>query len=197
MSDATPDWQEIRDRLAAAGDALARGGLPSEEERARTLEARRLQLARRPEAPRSKEQPLELATFFLGGARFGIETRFVREFTRLEGWTRFPGGPPFLAGVFNLRGDVLPLVAITTLLSVEDARPHDEARRVLILGQDAPEIGLLVDREDVVALVDAAELRRPLRPRGGGCVRGTIRDGLTVLDGERLLDESLFGQEST
>jgi purine-binding chemotaxis protein CheW len=197
MTRAGPDWQAIRDRLASADDALAGGWRMSDEARARTLEARRQQLARRPEQPRVQERPLELATFSWAAARYGIEARFVREFTRLEAWTRFPGGPPFLAGVTHLRGDILPLVTLSALLGRADPGTREGGRRALILGLEAPEIGLLVDREDVVLRVDAADLRRPPRARGRDCVRGVLRDSLTVLDGERLLDESLFGQEST
>ena len=61
---------------------------------------------------------LEVATFTLSGERYAIETRYVREIVALADFTPVPGGPSVLFGVVNLRGDVLAVFDLRSLLGL-------------------------------------------------------------------------------
>jgi purine-binding chemotaxis protein CheW len=94
-----------------------------------------------------------------------------------------------LAGVINLRGAILPVFDLRALFGV---RPEGAAEwsRVLVLGDERPEFGLLADAAFAVSTVRAGELCEP-PPWSGGlgrdCLRGVTSDGLIVLDSAGLL----------
>jgi purine-binding chemotaxis protein CheW len=49
-------------------------------------------------------------TFVLAGGEYGVDILRVQEIKGWEGVTRVPHTPPFLLGVMNLRGTVVPVV---------------------------------------------------------------------------------------
>jgi len=54
--------------------------------------------------------PGQYLTFLLAGEEYGIAILRVREIVECGAVTRVPGTPPFIRGVVNLRGTVLPVV---------------------------------------------------------------------------------------
>jgi purine-binding chemotaxis protein CheW len=55
------------------------------------------------------DQPQYL-TFSIADEEFAVEIPWVREIIEYDTLTRIPGTPPFVRGVFNLRGEVLPVI---------------------------------------------------------------------------------------
>jgi purine-binding chemotaxis protein CheW len=55
-------------------------------------------------------RPGQYLTFSLAGEEYGIAILRVREIVECGAVTRVPGTPPFIRGVVNLRGTVLPVV---------------------------------------------------------------------------------------
>src|SRR5262245_7556429 len=49
-------------------------------------------------------------TFFLGDGEYGVPVRKVREIVKLAPITEVPNVAPWLKGVINLRGKVIPIV---------------------------------------------------------------------------------------
>lgn len=143
-------------------------------------------------SPASASAPtpgLDLLTFTLGATVYGIEHQYVREVTPLVSVTPVPGAPEFLTGVTNYRGQVLGLFDLRGLLGIA-AGVVDDFSRVLVLGLDAPEFGLLADRADETLRVPLADIQAaPDLPQAGGrtLYRGIVESGLIVLDGNRLL----------
>ena len=156
------------------------------EERARRLARREVQA---PEPP-----SIDLLTFALGPIRYGIDYRVVREVVRLVSVTPVPGAPDFLLGVTNYRGQVLALFDLRGLFGVP-AAPLNDLSRILVLGDDAPEFGLLADRAEAttrVALADIQPTPDVSGTAGQNFYRGVASEGVIVLDGDILLrDERL------
>jgi purine-binding chemotaxis protein CheW len=57
-----------------------------------------------------KEKPIQFLTVRLGADEFGIALGSIREIVPVSVLTRVPGNPPWVRGVCNLRGTVLPVV---------------------------------------------------------------------------------------
>ena len=97
-------------------------------------------------------------TFRLGEDAFGISILAVREILEYQPLTPVPRTPPYLRGVLNLRGAVVPVIDLALCFgqSATDVR-----RRTCIVIVDAPlpgqnrDIGVLVD--EVHAVIDVAE----------------------------------------
>lgn len=62
--------------------------------------------------------------FALGGARFAIELRWVREVITLGFVTPVPGAPAAISGVVNVRGSLTPVLDLVTICA--DDIPEDE-----------------------------------------------------------------------
>ena len=99
---------------------------------------------------RGDESGVPHLVFRVGENRFALGLADVSEVSRPAGLTPVPGMPPWLAGVANVRGDLVPVVVLGDLLGVAAAA----AARALIVVRPAAEddegVGLLAD--DVVGI---------------------------------------------
>ena len=89
-------------------------------------------------------EPLELISFRIADQEFCLDIMAVRE---IRGWTAatpLPHSPPYVRGVINLRGAVLPILDLKTRLGLGVSEPS--ARSVIIVVHiDKRLVGLLVD----------------------------------------------------
>jgi purine-binding chemotaxis protein CheW len=95
-------------------------------------------------------ETLELATFYVGDLLVGADIRQVEEINRQMDVTPLPHVPPFVLGVLNLRGNVVTVVDLRTILGV---KPDGQSRpsHNVIIRFEGERIGLAVDRiADVV-----------------------------------------------
>jgi purine-binding chemotaxis protein CheW len=152
------------------------------------LDARARQLARVADAPPHAGDVLELVGFVLAGESYGIESRFVREVARLSRFTPVPGTPPYVLGITSLRGEILALFDLRPLLGVV-AEGVTDLGRIVVLGEQRREFGLLADFASEVLHVPVASLAQPEARWGRASVRGVSPDGVIVLSGEALLND--------
>jgi len=99
---------------------------------------------------------LEFVAFRVGAQEFCIDIMGVRE---IRGWTQatpLPHAPPYVRGVINLRGAVLPIVDLAMRFGLGLTEPTP--RSVIIVVQVHQQvIGLLVDAvSDILTVVEAA-----------------------------------------
>ena len=114
---------------------------------------------------------LEVVTFDLGGESYAIATRHVRRVVKLERLTSIPGTPEPLVGVINLQGEILPVFDLRVLFGIVRQGPT-EWSRVVVLGEDRDEFGVLADSTQEVRTVRLDELFLAPGPgRGGSPVR--------------------------
>lgn len=113
------------------------------------------------------EQPVEAAsgskaetragkylTFFLGNEEYGLEILKVREIMGMMEITAIPKSPPYIKGVVNIRGKVIPVVDLRLKFSLEPAEATDQTCIIVVDIGDL-EMGLIVDR--VSEVLDIAE----------------------------------------
>jgi purine-binding chemotaxis protein CheW len=152
------------------------------------LEARARLLARVPDEPPRAGEVLELVVFVLAGERYGVESRFVREVARLTRFTPVPGTPAFVLGVTNLRGEILALFDLRQLLGVVSEGVTDLGR-IVVLGENRREFGLLADSASEILFVPSTSLAQAETGWGRAYVRGLSPGGVIVLSGEALLSD--------
>ena len=96
----------------------------------------------------------ELIAFRIGDQEFCVNIMSVRE---IRGWTpatSMPHAPPYVLGIINLRGAVLPIVDLSLRLGMKPAEPT--VRHVIIVAQVGPKVvGLLVEAvSDILTVTD-------------------------------------------
>jgi len=103
-----------------------------------------------------------LVVFRLGSEKYGIPLAYVRELGRVPKATPVPRLPAFVAGVANLRGNVVALVDLRTVVGAAASPGDDPAgRRMMVVSVDGVAAGLLVDGVEGVVEVDG-ELDPPV-----------------------------------
>jgi purine-binding chemotaxis protein CheW len=154
--------------------------------------ARRLARVTGDVAAAQPAERLEVVTFALSGERYAIETYAIREIVPLAGFTPVPGGPRHLFGVINLRSDVVAVFDPRPLLGLEQ-RSISDLCRVIVMGIERAEFGVLVDAADEVIAFAASTLFDPLAlAERHSFVRGVATDTLVVLDGRLMLNDARF-----
>jgi len=158
------------------------------ESRRDTLASRARLLARVPAEPPRPGEMLELVVFVLAGERYGIESRLVREVARLTRFTPVPGTPAFVLGITSLRGGILALFDLRQLLGVVAVGVTDLGR-IVVVGENRREFGLLADSASEMICVPRAGLAQSETAWGRAYVKGVSPDGVIVLSGEALLGD--------
>lgn len=137
----------------------------------------------------------QVLTVQLGEEQYGLPILQVQEIRASAPVTPVPNTPPYLRGMMNLRGAVIPILDLRARLGVDHTpRPARSVIVVVDVGQRVA--GLVVDAVSDVAAV-TAEASAPLPSVGiapGGYVKGLIKEGerlVMVLDLEATLGTDL------
>jgi chemotaxis signal transduction protein len=164
-------------------------GPESATARAREILHERARQLSRPIANASTTKRVDAVSFSLGRERYAVDARQVFAVFRLESLTPLPGARPPVAGVTPWRGDVLTVLDIRSLVGATPTALDDLAR-VIVLGNERPELGLLADRIDDPLQLDAGSVH-PLSAdrasRGSEILRGVTSEAVVVLDAHALL----------
>ncbi|MCA9677375.1 MAG: chemotaxis protein CheW [Kofleriaceae bacterium] len=88
--------------------------------------------------------------FALAGARYAAELRWVREVITLGFVTEVPTAPAGLAGIFNLRGTIVPVIDLPALLGIGPPATPRQGDGALLLEADHAVAALRVDTIDEV-----------------------------------------------
>jgi len=92
-----------------------------------------------------------LLIFDLDGARFGVDASRVLESIWLPELTPVEEAPPWITGVFSLRGRIVPVVDLRLRFG-HPARTYSTDDRVVVLDSDRVPLGVIVS--DVIEVVD-------------------------------------------
>ncbi len=107
-------------------------------------------------------QPLEVLTLDLEGEIFAIEAIYVREILDLVPITDVPHAMPFVRGLINVRGKVVPLADLRVKFGMEQRPPTVDTRIVVIeldLDDEPVTVGIRADKVHEVTEVAAAALQ--------------------------------------
>ena len=128
---------------------------------------------------------LQYLTFQLGNETFAIGILAIREIIEYGALTEVPMTPPFVRGVINLRGAVVPVFD----LAVRFGRaPQKTSRRTCIVIVDVAaesgveEMGIVVDAVNEVIEIPPSEIEPP--PEFGARIRGDFIKGMGKVAGK-------------
>ncbi len=126
----------------------------------------------------------QYCTFYVNGLCLGVEVHQVQEVLRYQEMTNVPLAPAMVAGLINLRGQIVTAIDLRRRLGLPD-RPDDAAPMNVVVRTDEWVISLLVDEiGDVIEV--AAESYEPTPRTLTGGTRDLVR-GVYKLDKQLLL----------
>lgn len=131
-------------------------------------------------------------TFSLAGESYGVPVLKVREIITMLHITTVPQMPPYVKGVINLRGKVIPVIDLRTKLGLPAASLTVSNCIVVVqitpTGMETKNIGLIVDAVEEVANLTQDDIEPA--PDFGGTINVEYLLGMATLKGhvKSLLD---------
>lgn len=104
---------------------------------------------------------LQLATFYVGELLLGLEIDQVQEINRCLDVTTVPHAPDWVRGVINLRGDVVTVIDLRSVLGLERGTVTKDSRNLIVKVAGGELVGLCVDRIADIITVPREEVIPP------------------------------------
>lgn len=145
-------------------------------------------LAQAPEEA-GTEETIEVVTMLLAYESYAIETAYVREVYPLRDLTPLPCTPPFVAGIVNVRGQVMSVIDLKKLFELPTQGLTD-LNKVVILSDGDMEFGILADAILGVQDIPLHSLQTKLPTLTGireDYLKGITAERLVVLDAAKML----------
>jgi purine-binding chemotaxis protein CheW len=137
----------------------------------------------------------QLLTFVVAGEEFGVDILRVQE---IRGWSRpmpLPRTPPYIRGVINIRGDIVPIADLRERLGLESLVPGPTTVIVVVRVEHGPRnrtMGFVVDAMSDVTTVERDSVKPPpeLAESSGAAMASGIalveQRMITILDVDRV-----------
>lgn len=106
-----------------------------------------------------KEGEEQIVVFKLGGEDYGIEINQVREIIRKREITPVPRQPPYVEGVINVRGTIIPVVNLKKRFGLA-GDPSTQPHTIIVESGDGL-VGILVDSVSEVIRVPRDRIHKP------------------------------------
>jgi len=91
------------------------------------------------------EEIVQLVGFVVGEEEFAVPILAIQEIIKPIEWTRVPFVPDYVLGVFNLRGNVLPLIDLRKKFGAP-SNDIDENTRFIVMKIKGEDVAFVIDR---------------------------------------------------
>jgi purine-binding chemotaxis protein CheW len=186
---ASIDWAGIRNRVERATAAIENAAVPTAARKAEILKARARALAREPLQDRKLGHSVEVVEFMLAYERYALDSSLVREVQPLKDITALPGTPAFVAGIVNVRGQIVSVIDLKRFFDLPDKGLSD-LHKVIILDDGQMVFGLLVDAVIAVHRLPLDQIQ-PAPPTLTGIraeyLQGVTAHRMVILNAARIL----------
>lgn len=116
---------------------------------------------------------VQLVGFVIGEEEYAIPILSIQEIIKPFSWTRVPQVPPYVLGVFNLRGAVIPLLDLRLKFGLPRKNQSDETRFIVMRhGDDVA--GFVIDRLTMAIRIKKTDI---------GPAPDTVNGDDTIIDG--------------
>lgn len=110
--------------------------------------------------PREEQERVSYLAFYLGNEVYGLPLEQLREVARVSHLRRVPGAPAGVAGLVNLRGEILCALDVREILGLP-AQRSSEAPFIVALRGFADPLGLIVDSIADIYAVSPDDIEAP------------------------------------
>ena len=107
---------------------------------------------------------IQLVTFQLGEENYGIDIMQVNEIQKLQDVRAIPNAPSYVEGIYNLRGQIIPIINLHKRFHLHRATLSEEDSLLsgfLILNLDGMQLGVYIDKVSRVVTIDKSKIQPP------------------------------------
>lgn len=139
------------------------------------------QAEKQPETQTRSSSVERCLVFESGPLSLFMSTNYVIEMINGHSITPIPMIPPYIKGILNLRGQILPVVDIRLYMGYEE-KEYTRQTCIIVLQVDSLSLGIIVDSVQQVIDIDLANVRSiPVKRQQ------KLLDGMVTLDDGRVL----------
>jgi purine-binding chemotaxis protein CheW len=145
-----------------------------------------MELVKRYEGPEweTEGESVQSILFQMGNEYYGLPISLVKEIIKPLPITRFPKSPPYVEGVIDLRGRILPIINLRTMFGLQPLPLTEDSRFVDVqLGNLS--IGIIVDAVSEVVRIAQKQIE-PAPPIVAG-VEGKYLTGIARMQDRLIL----------
>ena len=106
------------------------------------------------------DELIQLVSFMLADEEYGVEVLKVREIIRMPTITKMPNTPPYVEGVINLRGKVIPIISMRKRFGLMEAENSSQTR-IMVMDVAGDLTGFIVDAVSEVIRIHSSEIQPP------------------------------------
>ena len=136
------------------------------------------------ELQKKQEREGKYLTFILAGEEYGINIGKIKEIIGMMAITRVPQTPPFVMGVINLRGKVIPVVDLRLRFSMPQM-DYTDRTCIVVVEIDGPSgrilVGCVVDAVSEVLNIRSGDIEAA--PQFGAKLEAAYIRGIAKMDG--------------
>lgn len=104
----------------------------------------------------------KMVTFSLAGKDYAIDIMRVKEIAKAGRFTYVPNALPFVLGVYNLRGEIIPIIDLRLFFNIDmPEREYDALENMLIVSIGELTFGVVVDDIDKVVGIQKSSINPP------------------------------------
>jgi purine-binding chemotaxis protein CheW len=103
----------------------------------------------------------KMVTFSLAGKDYGVDIMNVKEIAKADKFTYVPNAASFVRGVYNLRGDIIPIIDLRSFFHLPADKKSDGIENMLILRIGDRVYGTIVDQIDKVVGINSDSIQPP------------------------------------
>ena len=142
---------------------------------------------------KSSDELLLVVEFHLGPEKYAIDSSFVSEVLPFRNLTLVPGTPSFVAGLMNIRGKIISVVNLMSLLKPKEIGGASSQNKILVMMHKQMEFGIITDEILGTKQLDMSSLRitpATIRRSGADYIHGITPDGIILLNAISILSDS-------
>ena len=104
----------------------------------------------------------KMVTFSLAGKDYAIDIMRIKEIAKAGNFTYVPNTSPFVLGVYNLRGDIIPIIDLRIFFNIPvSSRKKSSMESMVIINVAEQTFGVVVDHIDKVVGVSKNSIQPP------------------------------------
>lgn len=100
---------------------------------------------------------IQVVAFQLGNEEYAVDILYVMEINRLLNITRVPHSGPYIEGVINLRGNIIPVINLHTRFNLQ-ASDGEDNKRIIVFQFDEVKVGIIVDEVSEVLRIKQSHI---------------------------------------
>lgn len=121
-----------------------------------------------------QEQYIEFA---IDEEQYAIHIEDIHEIIKMQDITQIPNVTPYVEGVINLRGKIVPVISLRKFFNLE-VREYSRTTRIIVVHHQNDTVGIIVDRVNKVTTF--ADIQAPPERIGG--IDGNYFVGIGLID---------------